>query len=717
MDRRVHNQGDIRAKAIVGMLLAASTAIIAGVYLHNRPAPEPVASTQPATATSPATAPRPAPPPDPPAVTWMDVVHRNNKSVATTQPLNFPVDLRDAARLIVADPVYLCPRGDLWVTRADAEPTPGIIKNAARQQVHVLREQVLFVQWNFTGGGASPVLVVREGDNLIRLDRNGREPIPFRRQYDWARAFTWLDKVLVPAGDGASVIDLHALTETHVPLPSSEASAADPSPIRIVLDPRGVLAWRVNGPAARFLDGKWSPLNDPAAWPPRVVELIPMLDGSVVQLLRAPRPAAGLDAAMQESIELASTSLALGIDASAAVDEPAILKLVGQLSDDDAKLRDAASAELSRYGPAIWSILSRERPRQPLEGQGRIDELLASQARPKLGRLSPVSDDLQTAGYLRDGGVVLYSSAGVEVGRGGNETRLEAPAWIAIRPGRSVRLLPPRLVADAQPGKTRFEAWGDEWIVNDDLSGPRRNMGNHLMPLINEDLRRFDTFQGIDARGRWLLRDTQTSETLVIDPFIADETPRLPVWSITVAEGATGWNDQDWPVQKSGGAWALAEDRWQVMKDDEPMRTYVIEDAPATTPAETVLLTEADGTTWFDGETHLRFRRGEVGTDYELPPEALGSGHATLIRAAGRLFLFNSPGRVLRFRETPGSSEPLKLEAVFTQGVPLTDEPARIWLDPAGRIVMAYGQNKLAIMFPEGRVPPSNAKMMPAEQE
>ena len=41
------------------------------------------------------------------------------------------------------------------------------------------------------------------------------------------------------------------------------------------------------------------------------------------------------------------------------------------------------------------------------------------------------------------------------------------------------------------------------------------------------------------------------------------------------------------------------------------------------------------------------------------------------------------------------------------------DQP--IWLDPAGRIIVAY-ENTLAIMFPAGRIPSEIATLIPAEQ-
>jgi hypothetical protein len=86
-----------------------------------------------------------------------------------------------------------------------------------------------------------------------------------------------------------------------------------------------------------------------------------------------------------------------------------------------------------------------------------------------------------------------------------------------------------------------------------------------------------------------------------------------------------------------------------------------------------------------------------------------------LIHTADRLFLFNQPGRVLRIKPTPSTAESFELEATFTHRIPNIDDPARIWLDPAGRIIIAYG-NELAILFPAGRIPPELKNMIPAAQ-
>ena len=79
--------------------------------------------------------------------------------------------------------------------------------------------------------------------------------------------------------------------------------------------------------------------------------------------------------------------------------------------------------------------------------------------------------------------------------------------------------------------------------------------------------------------------------------------------------------------------------------------------------------------------------------------------------ADGKLFLFNQPGRVLRIKPTPDGPEPFKLEATFTRKIPNVETPTRIWMDPAGRIIVAW-ESQLAIMFPGGYIPPILAEKM-----
>jgi hypothetical protein len=106
-------------------------------------------------------------------------------------------------------------------------------------------------------------------------------------------------------------------------------------------------------------------------------------------------------------------------------------------------------------------------------------------------------------------------------------------------------------------------------------------------------------------------------------------------------------------------------------------------------------------------------------TRWPLPDIATGKMPVHLVQTEdGRLYLFNQPGRVLRIKPTPGSSSPFLLEATFTRNIPNVDEVTRVWLDRAGRIIIAY-EDKLAILFPQGIIPPKIKQLMlnPDEEE
>ena len=122
----------------------------------------------------------------------------------------------------------------------------------------------------------------------------------------------------------------------------------------------------------------------------------------------------------------------------------------------------------------------------------------------------------------------------------------------------AMELLEPVLVKDADPKKQHFFAFGDEWIVSDNVQGPCRLYGNHLEPLLRKDEAAFGYVAGSDRRGRWLFRKSIDSpETLILDPTLPDPTPRLPVWLMCITKGKAGWNKENFPVIKQKGAWVL----------------------------------------------------------------------------------------------------------------------------------------------------------------
>ena len=136
-----------------------------------------------------------------------------------------------------------------------------------------------------------------------------------------------------------------------------------------------------------------------------------------------------------------------------------------------------------------------------------------------------------------------------------------------------------------------------------------------------------------------------------------------------------------------------------------------------TATRRTALLTDVDGTSYYDGLSSLEsvFADGNS-TVWPLPPAAVGKGPVTLLRTPdGLLFLFNQPGRVLRIRPTPGEAEPFTLEATFTRRIPSVSRPKRIWLDPAGRICVVDAR-RVILFFPQGFIPPKIRDLMPVER-
>ena len=217
------------------------------------------------------------------------------------------------------------------------------------------------------------------------------------------------------------------------------------------------------------------------------------------------------------------------------------------------------------------------------------------------------------------------------------------------------------------------------------------------------------------------------------------------MWHIVVKQGSVGWTSDDSPVMKSGGAWALGTRDWKSLEENKdkvfskpeevpPLPEYVSA-KPATRPATTqttkpadtepvggggekALLHDAEGNWYFDGKSALRvIDKDGKQSMWPLPATAVGDAQPWLVKTSdGLLFLFNQSGRFLRIRPTPNSQEPFELEATFTRKIP-SGTPNRIWLDPAGRIVMAFGTNQLVILFPQGYIPPQTDRIIPANEQ
>ncbi len=758
---------------IAAAVLVVAGGVGAGVMFvrHRRPVAAAVPS-KPVVATQPAT--RPARRHRPQAfASYLDAVRATNPAVAATQPLGVPVELADAAHVVLHDPVYVDPTGDLWVTRRDGHPTEPLLAHLADAGPEfVLRDRPTFVHWYQDDGGnwAAGVVVAADppaaGFDLITAAA-GRHHLAGPRPFRWAAAYSVpaLGKFVVPTDVGVSVFDvLPAPAEHYHALPECGPGTNPPATL---LDARGVLAWAPweqgrpgSAGVARYVDGQWVDL--PAdRWPAKPVQLSVLLDGSVLRIAAGAAPPA--DAAAQlldadpgpapaaPAVADAVTLSIAQLDPSA-VDGAHVDALVVQLSDPDPDRRQAAFDELARYGPSLWPVLDRMAADQPPEGQVRIRQLLRGKLAPALGGMTVIDDRLTVACRQADGTTILYAPAGVQIPTDReNDPQSVIPAWLTVHPdGRVDRPLPPQLVRDQRPTGCTLRCAADEWLVLDP-AGPKRFFGNALVPMLPAPAEhRFTDFVALAARHRWVFRDPSTGDTLVVDPTIADPTPRLPVWVIDVPGGAVGWDDKDDPVVRHGplagvgppanvgaqapaaddtaGRFALLAEGWSGLAHNDVMHTdpppavppTAPTTGPTTRPAPTILRT-ADGTAYGDGRDAI-----EV-TDkfghwhrWPLPPAAVGLPQTdpVLMRTEdGLLFLYNAPGRLLRLRPTPAAPEPFTLEATFTADLPDAEHPTRVWLDPAGRIDFACDGHQLAVTFPAGRMPKAISDMVPAQQK
>jgi hypothetical protein len=745
----------------------------------------------------------------PPTTTFAEIIRAAYPKFPATQPLVVPVDLPDAGHFVLSEPIYICPRGDLWIARPDARPIEEVLGKANDEQVHIIPRPVHFAAWATDDNGKLFARIVVKDDkgNYEWIDGPDRRAATPGRDYRWNDAvFFGNNLIAVPTDRGVSIFTFDPeYSETyHDVLPPSPAPMTAPTtmpttaparipatapglapaanPPQLVVDPSGLIAWspwdgvKPGGVGAvRFADGKWTDLNAQSspAWPEKLLHIVPLLDGSVLQLFRT---------------DLASpVKLALAPLGATGADEKAITTLVDQLTDNDPAKRREAFAQLTRYGPPSWPILEKLREDAPPEARVRIEQLLSGKLEPSLGGRHPVDGVMKLAGRFEDGGLLLYLPAGVNIPLEDKPPQLVKPAWITIRPGRAIDMLDPVLSRDADPAKQKFFGFGDEWIVSDNVQGPRRLFGNHLESMLTKKEAAWSYVVGADRPGRWLFRHSpDDSQTLVLDPTLPDPTPKLPVWTIEVAQGTTGWNREDYPVEKSGDPWGLYEHGWRPLdkKTDQmftevppkgttptispaakkpgggagggaaiqpvapkpPPTTFATTTtapatiptttatsttttAPATTTATTTattqetlgppILVDKDGRKYYDGKQRLVVIDPATGklTDWTLPGTAVGSlADVVLMRTSeGFLFLYNQPGRIVRIKPTPDGPEPFIVEAVFTHRVPQPEKLQRIWLDPAERIVMCYDKHFLAIMFPQGRIPRDIVVLVPAK--
>jgi len=772
------------------LIVLLSLLVVAGIiggaayYRYRHPL---VATSRPTTTTAPVTQPatveaRAKPKPHP-TTQILDILRAKDPKYPTTQRLDDSLDLKYAARILLSDPVYLDVQGNLWITRPDAPADFNFIKAASSDTAtHVVRDVVVFVLWDATDNGKwLPHLVVKppQSKGYELVDYDGRRPLADPHHFDWSRALALQGPpgepahIVVPTATGACAFafgdDPDAILKSHHQLIDPKSKDAADRAVQLVMDTQGVIAYVTNAAGthgekglARFAPKPnatevprpyaWSPLS---GWADQIVYLIPLLDGSVLQI-------ASIDNDEKDKVAFSLNTLT-----QVTIDQKRVYQLIDQLSDPASEKRDEAFKTLTTFGPSIAPLMEKVIEQQPVEAQIRIRQLLKNKITPSLGSMSLVDGCMRVVNRLPDGGIVFYSEAGVSIPRFDDTPAYVAPAWLSLRPGRAAELLPATLVADLQPGKQTIIPWSlNDYIVLDPVQGPEWFIGNHLEPLLHKEHRQFNHFTGIDSTGRWIfqtkpnapkLHSTTAPSTtqdsalstqdlaLILDPHLPDPTPRLPGWLLPRSVGKVGWGKNHWPViymdaKPNPVPWALGESEWRVV-DEKKESVLTTPPAPTPPPAPTTtrasthasttqsitqasvpspqdfLLVTPDGTQYYDGRQTLTVIRPDgARLTWSLPKSALGTGKPTLLGTRdGRLFLFNEPGRVVRIRPTPDSDEPFTVEAVFTRGVPSDSTPLRIWLDPADRICIAHDQSRITILFPNGRIPPAIAQKMRPE--
>lgn len=566
---------------------------------------------------------------------YMDVVRAAYPRFPATQPLGVPLELSQAAHLVLPGPIYLgaAPRALMWITRSDAPPIEEVLKSLVDPDrdadVIVTRRRVAFVHWMPDDSGIWPpfaVCALPGGKYEVVSAAYGRQPLPARAEYRWDQALSWNELVIVPSTRGVSIFRFGPRIEEsyhELAIGGSATGSAEP---RFLLDGQGVVAWipwdsgKTGGlGAARFVPaseessatradlGAWTDLSPSTGWPERIVQLVPLLDGTVLMM--------ALDA--HGAVQLGFNTLR-----HANVDPKQITALVEQLDDADQAVRQKAFDQLSQYGSGIWPMLEKLLDDQGPEAQLRMRQLLSQKVRPTLNGMSLLGKkSLRLMARLGDGGTVFLAQDGVSIPNPDEPDaapQVRVPAWISIRPGRPIELLPTQMTQDLQPGKSRLFAIDNDWIITGDARGGRWFVGNGFVNLLRKNEQQYSSFVGEDHRGRWLFRmpgesgagspATATSQpgdrarradrasgdagttrgdvTLILDPTLPDPTPRLPVWVIRTAK-EVGWTKQGWPVIRNGSAYALQTSDWVLVDEKEHVYTRASEAPPPIEPEPT----------------------------------------------------------------------------------------------------------------------------------
>jgi hypothetical protein len=666
--------------AVVGLAVLRIVAARWGAEREQPPATHPV--TQPASqpATEPVVETQPA---ERPLVDLLDVILADDPDYPTTQPLDLPADLEDAAKVVIKRPVHLDDLGRLWITHPQGRDIEQVLRRPIRERTLVVKQTVLHVLYPLNGGKPS-VFVASDGPTVLRTsdrETNHLRDIPTGMR--WNEATCLGSATVVVPHDRGAILYAPDGSARDIDVFAGIDRPDDHNPARLISTGDRVLVWspfeagRPGSPNAVLVDEKSTKTLSPGIdWFDQPIQFSILADGSILSIGRT-----------DDGIGLRLTSLEAP-PAKSPDEVEKIKTLARKLADRDPRVRETTQRELEALGPSIHPQLEAIRESMPAEAQVRIETLLGQRFAPTLAGLRPLPGKVETVARFGDGGcVLLLTGGGITTEDGVDQTII--PAWIAVRPGFYIERLPDNMVAGFNPGRYKLFATGGEWVAFDPVLGVRRWMGSRYQTLLPKPLRAFDELVGIDMQRRWVFTSSRDRETtLIIDPSLPDSTPRLPVWIIDAPDGA-GWTDTGWPaVKREKQAFVLDERNWRLI---DGKTEKFIDESPK------VLATTAS-----IGESKFELVNNRVTRDgTTIIDDALGA--STLHVAAGRLFLAGT-GAVHRF-DTSG-----RFEETFTRRLP-SEDPKRVWVDPAGRLVIA-GETSLHVCFPAGRVPGAIKSLM-----
>lgn len=688
--RRLISRGSAAVWTVV-IVIVLGLALLLGIVLtvDMLPTPSDPPPDPPKPATQPATAPTSAPAEPKVMRSWKDLLAERFPDAESLDPLAEPADLTDAAQIILDRPVYLCPRGHLWITHPDADPIDLVLTRARDETVHLVRERIVYVHWQQERGRWRAIPIEQREDGYYTLDERRSRVASRENAPDFVSALRLGDAAIVPVRGG--LISLRFTPALQTESARFDDSAGNRIP-HLLHDGSGLVAfipWTATQPGStqvlRFESADLIPAPPAEPWPARVAHVIPLVDGSARVIC------------FDDDNQLAIRSILIR---TRPIDRATITKLVEQLSDPAAQRREQAMTELARFGNASWPILEELLPDQLPEGQARLRLLLGEREEPSILGYLPREGLLTIERQLRDNTALLFAP------RGWVRKDFDAPD--GLEDIENNWLLLPQVGASPVPAGWRALELLEAGAILDGIGGdlllltPRgfvQLAGAGIAPLLAPDDRPFDEFVGIDTSRRWVLRSShRPGQTLLIDPSLPPIEPALPSWLVDMGPiERLGRTTEGWPIVQAGDPWALKETGWAVVQPNEVLPADAAGPGAVSLLPDRIVLVSPDGTQ----------------RPFPWPTDLAPNDRATAAAVDNRTILLAiAPNTIHRLRLDPTTST---LKLIATHELDLgNDLPEAMWTDPAGRVILALPGNRLVVTFPKGIIPRPIRNLMPA---